>query len=946
MNTPIEQFEASMYDALLSMSQNQWHVALKALDEVERTCRRFDFTQALPSVLLNQLIVHEALNREPQLRRTWERFLAQLEDTVVSSSFIDGADEVLKRFARMMGTSPALEALTASATERTMSQPSVVSRSTASLFSTDSFVQMHPAVIGLTLGLVHTFSGSETAERAWLAPFAGGFGRQEEPDTYLELISLMDSEPVDTVRVYRTLCKLLGAPSENSAVIVFLAWLAALKLEADGLPHKLAFSPNPPQEQRLLFTMRLLGRLGTFLHDQPGYEGFIETAWYALADTAQELTERIDLRHEKGGKKGGDVETRAEVAFWYASSDVYFGESERALTRLRPMAEIASRQALNAPHTAIRILRLRASILEQMQRPTEALEGYSRAISLIVPKFDPVHYLSNFFQGVGLLDGDSPAAFELMIVFSGWLRLSDITEAQRRQIGYDLIELLDSVMDSEAHAEGSAYICLALAYHGDTKAARSAYVWSQRCGLPSVMVSAWVYRVLLDTSVFETSERSAFEGALDLLECLPITPFRLTAQLLIAEGVLRSGVRALRPTGEMLIRRAALTLSSDSYRGCGERSLLMLPSDWETSLSDTIDAAVQVELSASLRPLLNVYSVYDPWRCPPVPTDTQAGDELSAMVGQIMMRFNESGGIAEALVERILPMVSSLCSTSSNRLPRLERPRGREAFLESYDIRGRWVVLLVSANGGGVLIPTEACSDLPLPHALAELLDGYLSEGERIYVSERLPAEAVGFESLLRHRHTLEIIYGARFKSEALMWSTPPTIMMVGDGWTSQHLNFLHNGLKDDADIRMCHDLEEQVGMGRGEWDGVDVVLFGVSLNAQGLLTLWENGQSMSAEQIGFARGDTRQGLAVLVCSERKACHGIAQQLTDYFGAGVMVVSDTKAGYGAICEVVNRTGLLSDPVDVARYIKRGLNHAALAVDDFCVLYVGGAQQVC
>jgi hypothetical protein len=943
LSTPIEQFETSMYDALLSINQGQWHVALKALDEVEKSCRRFGFTQALPAILLNQSIVHEALNREPQLNRTWECFLAQIEETPISATAIAGGGETLKRFARMMGTSPALETLTASIEEVGLPEPSVVSRATAGQFSTDSFVQMHPAVIGLTLGLVHTFSDAGASEREWLDPLTGQFGQQEEPDTYLELIALMASDPVDTVRVYRTLCKLLEHPSDSSIVIVFLAWLAALKLEGDGLPHKLAFSPNPPQEQRLLFTVRLLGRLGTCLGDRAGYEGFIETIWYALMDAADELTQRIELRHEKGGKKGADVETQAEIVFWYASADVYFGEFERALARLRPMAEIASRQALNAPHIAIRILRLRACILEQAQRPSDALDGYLRAITLIVPKFDPVHYLSNFFNAVGALDGDSPTALELMSAFAGWLRLSDVTETQRRKIGYDLIELLDEVMDCNAHAEGSAYICLALAYHGDVGAARSGYVWSQRCGLPAVMMSAWVYRVLLDTSVFDESQKDAFNHALDLLECLPITPFRLTVQLLIAEGVLRSGVRGLRPTAEMLIRRAALTLSSDSYRGCGELALLRLPSDWLTSLSDTIDAAVEVELSASLRPLLNVYSQYDASRRPPVPLDTRAGDELSALVGQIMARFSASGGIAEDLVERILPMVPALYAVSSNRLPRLERPRGREAFLESYDIQGRWVVLLVSANGGGVLIPAEARPNVPLLYALAELVGTYVSEGERLYVSERLPIEAVGFEALLQDRQTLEIIYGPRIKGAALKWSTPPTIMMVGDGWTSQHLNFLHSGLKDDADIRMCHEFEEQAGIGRGEWDSVDVAMFGVSLNTQGALTLWENGQLMNAEQIGFARGDTQQGLAVLVSSKRTVCHDIALELTDYFGAGVIVASDTQTGYGAICEVVNRTGLLSDPVEVARYIKRGLNHSTLKSTDFCVLYVGGSE---
>jgi hypothetical protein len=167
--------------------------------------------------------------------------------------------------------------------------------------------------------------------------------------------------------------------------------------------------------------------------------------------------------------------------------------------------------------------------------------------------------------------------------------------------------------------------------------------------------------------------------------------------------------------------------------------------------------------------------------------------------------------------------------------------------------------------------------------------------------------------------------------------------MMIGDGWTTQHLNFLYSGLKDDANIRMCHEPEEHDGLTRGDWDGVDVVLLGVSLTSTGVPTLWENGQSMTVEAIGFARGDNRQGLAVIVCAEREVCHELARRLTDYFAAGVILASDTQAGYQAICEVVNRTGLLTDSVEVARYIKRGLSGSTLGLNDFCVLYVGSTS---
>ena len=162
---------------------------------------------------------------------------------------------------------------------------------------------LHPAVIGLNLGFLHAFSEPNSAERDWLDPLVSLFGSDEQPATFIELMTLLESEPRDTVRIYRSLCRVLEHPERSSIVIVFLSWLAALKMEADGLPHKLSFSPSPPQEQRLLFTLRLLGRLIDGLSDQPSYEGVMEVCWEAAHRVSMELNQLIDIRKERGGKR-------------------------------------------------------------------------------------------------------------------------------------------------------------------------------------------------------------------------------------------------------------------------------------------------------------------------------------------------------------------------------------------------------------------------------------------------------------------------------------------------------------------------------------------------------------------------------------------------------------------------------------------------------------------
>ena len=139
--------------------------------------------------------------------------------------------------------------------------------------------------------------------------------------------------------------------------------------------------------------------------------------------------------------------------------------------------------------------------------------------------------------------------------------------------------------------------------------------------------------------MFESSSRDEFDGLMDLLEGLPISGFRLTIQLLVAEGILRSGVRTLRPLAEMLIRRAALTLSSPEYRERGDFRLFYLPSSWEASLTDTIDAAVKVELSASLRPLLSVYDSFTTNKRNVPGVDASMNEEIEHLVGHLVHSF-------------------------------------------------------------------------------------------------------------------------------------------------------------------------------------------------------------------------------------------------------------------------------------------------------------------
>ncbi|MGB0646395.1 MAG: hypothetical protein ACPGQS_04425, partial [Bradymonadia bacterium] len=607
MMTPIDSFETALFDVFISMYEARWQDAVKHLENIEQVCRRHKHAIALPAVLLNQVIAYEQLGRDQQVRRVWADLLELCDDRNVFQAVTPYGRTHLQRYLVTLGSSPTLDEWVKETDTQEKTVPQLVPRSSATRFSSHALKGMHPAVIGLSLGFLYAFSEPDSAERDWLDPLVNLFGVDEQPATFIELMTLLESDPRDTVRVYRSLCKVLETPQRSSIVIVFLSWLAALKMEGDGLPHKLSFSPSPPQEQRLLFTLRLLGRLIDGLSDQPAYEGMIEASWEAVHRVSMELHHLIDVRKERGGKKSADVEVSAEATFWRARAEFYFNQTETALERLRPVVLIASRQALNSHTMALKILQLQGQLLEKLKQFDEARTAYLRAITVTTPKFAPNTHLAGFSQVASRIEEGSHIALEYMQVFAGAVRLGGIDEAYRNEACLDLIEMMRMHLTPVEHATGAGELSLAQAYHGDQNAGRNAFMWSMRSGNPALIAGAWTYRVLLEDSLFESSSRHEFDGLMDLLESLPVSGFRLTIQLLVAEGILRSGVRTLRPLAEMLIRRAALTLSNPGYRERGDLRLFYLPSSWEASLSDMIEAAIQVELSASLRPLLSVH---------------------------------------------------------------------------------------------------------------------------------------------------------------------------------------------------------------------------------------------------------------------------------------------------------------------------------------------------
>ena len=147
--TPIDSFEAAVFDAFISMYEARWHDAVKYLEGIEQRCRRHKHDIALPAVLLNQVIVYEHLGREPQVRRVWGELLQLCEDQNLLQAVMPYGHAHFKRYLTTLGSSPTLDKWVQEQEMPENNAPILVPRASAAHFSSHALTNLHPAVIGL-----------------------------------------------------------------------------------------------------------------------------------------------------------------------------------------------------------------------------------------------------------------------------------------------------------------------------------------------------------------------------------------------------------------------------------------------------------------------------------------------------------------------------------------------------------------------------------------------------------------------------------------------------------------------------------------------------------------------------------------------------------------------------------------------------------------------------
>ena len=100
-------------------------------------------------------------------------------------------------------------------------------------------------------------------------------------------------------------------------------------------------------------------------------------------------------------------------------------------------------------------------------------------------------------------------------------------------------------------------------------------------------------------------------------------------------------------------------------------------------------------------------------------------------------------------------------------------------------------------------------------------------------MTSNLPSIVVGFETLLSSVGRVEIIYGRRRLRESRS-GISISMMMVGDRWTTQQVSLLQSNLNGKVQIRMCHDVDEQRQVMRGDWQEHDLMMLAVGTRVWG----------------------------------------------------------------------------------------------------------------
>ena len=913
----VAQYERLTQTVMVAIHDADYECALSELERLQKLCKAIGYEPALPFILANRALALDGLGRDQQARRACDALADVLESSAHEVGYPGVFQQAVSALSERHGLDRLSAALGPSHThDISMTNAFVDNQGETTPFQTDwvDTETWFACVLGFALKL--TFDEEQTPNTN-LRAFRTLHGADEESEDFIELIALLDEEPREVGRIYRHAADILNNPESISASTFYLTLGLAYHIEKDGLPQKLSFSPNPPEETRRLAIVRYINRLTHQLAYEAGFEGVVRAGKLVLEKECRALLELISIRQRRGAQKANDVEVTAEIGCVLAEIELTRGHAERALEHLKQPGDVARKSALNDRNLAVRTLSLRAMAFEYLQMNEDAHAEYVASLSLFFGRMDansPDSLIASLSQQFSftteewLLLGNLIAGFTRVCSFSedGLSRMNHVVGA----IHYETRQTLTG----KGHVQSR--VLLALARQGSVDAAREAVIWTAQTGEPLLETAAFLYRCLLDDGYLEKVEVATLRTHLNVFERLGRSRFKTTAQLLVAEGVFRTKRKALKPIAEMLLRTIGDLLGPGSFdMSMGD---LLLPCSWQSALTSLVSLSSELGFGHSLRPLLaslSNRSFTTPYGL--TLTDVSVAQELGQ---RLIQEFALEGRVDVELTTEFHRKMNALSVPSSSRFERLIRPRGRELLVDVYPVHQQIFVSLSSQSG--IELTTYPLDEEKPKAWLARQISTKLEDNRRVIVSSSLPLPFAGFEQAILSHDGTAFIYGGRPGNTSLNWHDSTSIVLVGDCWTSTQLSALRHHENGAFGIDMMLDAREKDSLSSGQWSHFDCVVIGVqSTTAEGVLC-WDDAQHLTAEEIAFFLGGEFHGLIILLTEEREPVHDLAIALSDVCHCGVLVGTTNQTSFSVLGSLLPGLKQVTDIGDLTRALGR------------------------
>jgi hypothetical protein len=518
----LEALEREKARAQEAFARGQLAEAQRGWDAIEGTYARFGFIDGLVALRYNRVLAAV----EADERALVPRAVAALADALgavsppASATVIQVAEGVLRLLpAALRGLDPEIEeGLTRAALRFAAVRPPVA----ADAFAGETFPEMSPVALAML--------EPEDAARVLLAhPGPGLLHAMLPADPAAgmvdEALSLLDAgrrhwESGDRGAAHQALGLAFERARTCAPGLAAELQIGLLRLEEEGLPERLEYTPGLPLERRLRTSLELHAALAAGLSREPGRERLARAQWQHVIALAARVVDRIHVRRVRGGGNAEDAEVEANCALWRALAHRQCGQPGEAHAALSPFLSRAQRCAYADITVSARLLVAAGDLAERDDDTERAIRLYTDAAEVSLPgvtRADRAVDLAHLIGEIVGENGDDRLPW-VARALAGLARVESATDTglarQTAGLARDLLALARVYLPAAQHQAALLWVELSRARLGETGAADRAVELATILQEPQALGCALLYRAR--SVALDAVQRSAAPAAFSL----------------------------------------------------------------------------------------------------------------------------------------------------------------------------------------------------------------------------------------------------------------------------------------------------------------------------------------------------------------------------------------------------------------------------------------------